>query len=46
MTGQNVKIFVYHNKSAKQHLEPVDLPDGTYPRILSDEVYAKILERA
>jgi hypothetical protein len=24
----------------------VDLPDGTYPAILSDEVYAKILERA
>ena len=31
---------------AKQHLEPVDLPDGTYPHILSDEVYARILERA
>jgi hypothetical protein len=46
MTGKNVQIFIYHNKSAKQHLEPVDLPDGTYPRILSDDVYAKILERA
>jgi DNA invertase Pin-like site-specific DNA recombinase len=46
MTGKNVQIFVNHKKDAKQPLEPVDLPDGTYPRILSDEVYAKILERA
>ena len=46
MTGKNVQIFTVKNKRAKQHLEPVDLPDGTYPRILSDEVYAKILERA
>ncbi len=46
MTGKNVKLFTNHNKSAKNHLEPVDLPDGTYPGILSDEVYAKILERA
>lgn len=45
MTGKNVKIFVHKKKGAKQHLEPVDLPDGTYPAILSDEVYAKILER-
>src|SRR5260370_13236443 len=46
MTGKNVQIFTNHKKSAKNHLDPVDLPDGTYPRILSDEVYAKILERA
>ena len=45
MTGKNVQLFTNHNKRAKNHLEPVDLPDGTYPRILSDEVYAKILER-
>jgi DNA invertase Pin-like site-specific DNA recombinase len=46
MTGQNVKIFTVKNRRAKQHLDPVELPDGTYPRILSDEVYAKVLERA
>ena len=46
MTGTNVSIFTTHKKNAKQHLEPVALPDGTYPRILSDEVYAKIVERA
>jgi hypothetical protein len=46
MTGQNIKIFTVKNKRAKQHLEPVELPDGTYPRILSDELYAKVMERA
>ncbi len=46
MTGKNVQIFTVKNKRAKQHLETVDLPDGTYPRILSDEVYVRILERA
>jgi len=46
MTGNNVQIFTNHKKDAKQHLAPVDLPDGTYPRILSDEVYARILQRA
>ena len=46
MTGQNVLIFTVKNKRAKQHLEPVELPAGTYPRILSDELYAKIMDRA
>ena len=46
MTGKNVQIFTNHKKDAKQHLEAIDLPDGTYPRILSDEVYNKVLERA
>jgi site-specific DNA recombinase len=46
MTGQNVKIFTVKNKRAKKHLDPVELPAGTYPRIISDEVYEKVLERA
>jgi site-specific DNA recombinase len=46
MTGQNVKIFTVKNKRAKQHLDPVELPEGTYPRILSDELYQKVLDRA
>src|SRR6266699_1905984 len=46
MTGQNVMIFTVKNKRAKQHLDPVQLPAGTYPRILSDEMYAKVLDRA
>jgi hypothetical protein len=36
---------VQKKKGAKQHLDPVDLPDGTYPAILSNEIYAKVLER-
>ena len=46
MTGQKVLIFTVKNKRAKQHLDPVELPPGTYPRILSDELYNKVLERA
>jgi DNA invertase Pin-like site-specific DNA recombinase len=46
MTGQNVYIFTVKNKRAKQHLDPVELPSGTYPRILSDELYEKVLDRA
>jgi DNA invertase Pin-like site-specific DNA recombinase len=45
MTGKNVQIFNHKNRTAKQHLTPVTLPDGTYPAILSDDIYAKILER-
>src|SRR5438874_86590 len=46
MTGQNVQIFTVKNKRAKQHLDPVELPEGTYPRILSDELYEKVMDRA
>lgn len=46
MTGENVMIFTVKNKRAKQHLDSVELPAGTYPRILSDELYTKILDRA
>jgi site-specific DNA recombinase len=46
MTGHNVQIFTVKAKRYKKHLDPVTLPDGTYPRILSDELYAKICERA
>ena len=46
MTGKNVKIFTVKNKRAKQHLEEVELPDGTYPPILSEELYQKVIDRA
>ncbi len=46
MTGDKVKIFTVKSKRAKQHLEPIELPAGTYPRILSDELYAKVMDRA
>jgi hypothetical protein len=46
MTGENIYIFTVKNKRARQHLDPVLLPDGTYPRILSDELYEKVMDRA
>ncbi len=46
MTGQNVHIFTYKDKRAKQHLDTVLLPEGTYPRIISDELYKKVIDRA
>jgi DNA invertase Pin-like site-specific DNA recombinase len=45
MTGKNLQIFNHKNRTAKQHLTPVALPDNTYPTILSDDIYTKILER-
>jgi len=46
MTGKNAKIFDRTNKRAKNHLGEIDLPDGTYPQILSEELHARILTRA
>ncbi|HEU5379336.1 MAG TPA: recombinase family protein [Ktedonobacteraceae bacterium] len=48
ITGKNLKIFEKgtRGKQVKEKLEPVDLPDGTYPAILSEELYQRILERA
>jgi site-specific DNA recombinase len=46
MTGKNVQIFTVKNKHAKRHLEAIDLPDGTYPAILDEETYNKIVRRA
>jgi DNA invertase Pin-like site-specific DNA recombinase len=46
MTGENVMIFTVKNKRAKQPLDSVELPAGTYPRILNDELYTKVLDRA
>ncbi len=44
-TGKHAKIFVHKQKNSRQPLEPIDLPDGTYPAIISEELYARILER-
>lgn len=46
MTGKNVSIFVVKDKRSKVHLDPIPVPDGTYPAIITEEIYAKILERA
>jgi site-specific DNA recombinase len=45
ITGKNAKIFAYQRRQTKQPLEPIDLPDGTYPAIISEEVYQRIVER-
>ncbi len=38
--------FVTHTKKTKQKFEPVEMPPGTYPRIMSDSLYARIMARA
>lgn len=45
-TGKNARMFVNPKKTAKQHFEPIELPDGTYPAIFSEELYARIMLRA
>ncbi len=47
LTGKNLKIFDKgtRSKQVKEKLEPVDLPDGTYPAIISEELHRKILDR-
>ena len=46
MTGKNVSIFVIKDKRSKAHLDPIPVPDGTYPAIISEELYNKIMERS
>lgn len=45
-TGSGAAMFVNPSKKAKRNLEPVDLPDGTYPAIIDQETYEQILVRA
>lgn len=45
ITGKNAKIFAYQKRKTKQPLDPIDLPDGTYPEIISEELFAKIQQR-
>jgi len=44
LTGR-VQNFAHHNPRAKEHLEPIDLPDGTYPAIISEELFARLQVR-
>ncbi len=39
------RIFAYQNRKTKQPLAAIDLPDGTYPAIICEELYQKVLER-
>jgi site-specific DNA recombinase len=45
ITGKNAKIFAYQKRKTKQPLEPIDLPDGTYPAIISEELFALVQRR-
>ncbi len=45
ITGKNAKIFAYQKRKTKQPLEPIDLPDGTYPAIISEELFELVQQR-
>jgi DNA invertase Pin-like site-specific DNA recombinase len=45
LTGKNVSIFVVKDKRSKVHLDSIPVPDGTYPAIISEELYERIIER-
>ncbi|HVU70195.1 MAG TPA: recombinase family protein, partial [Ktedonobacteraceae bacterium] len=44
LTGK-AYAFDYPNSKAKRPLDPVELPEGTYPAIISQELFDKIQER-
>jgi site-specific DNA recombinase len=45
LTGKNAKIFAYQKHKAHRPLEAIDLPDGTYPAIISEELFLRVQER-
>lgn len=45
ITGKNAKIFAYQQRKTRQPLDPIDLPDGTYPAIISEELFERIQQR-
>ena len=45
ITGKGAQAFAYQQRKTKQPLDPVDLPDGTYPAIISEELFERIQER-
>ncbi|HLW01277.1 MAG TPA: recombinase family protein [Ktedonobacterales bacterium] len=45
-TGTGAQMFTNPSPKAKRNLDPVDLPDGTYPPIFDMETYQQILIRA
>lgn len=44
-TGKGARMFVNPSKKAKRNLDPVPLPDETYPALIDDETYQQILMR-
>jgi site-specific DNA recombinase len=45
ITGRNLKAFDCRWPTGKTHLGPVDLPDDTYPQIISQELYERVMAR-
>lgn len=45
ITGRNLKAFNSKWSTAKNRLGPVDLPDDTYPQIISVELYERVIAR-
>jgi site-specific DNA recombinase len=44
-TGKDAQAFFRHQNGAKKPFEAVDLPDGTYPKIIEPELFARNQER-
>ncbi|HEU5378567.1 MAG TPA: recombinase family protein [Ktedonobacteraceae bacterium] len=45
LTGKNAPIFHKHSRTSKKQLPTIILPEGTYPQIISEELYKRILAR-
>lgn len=45
ITGENAQVFVNKAKRYKNHFDTVTVPDGTYPAIISTEIFEKIQRR-
>ena len=45
ITGENAQVFVNKAKRYKTHHDTLDIPDGTYPAIISTELFERIQRR-
>jgi site-specific DNA recombinase len=44
-TGKDAQAFLRHQNGAKKPFEAINLPDGTYPKIIEPELFARNQER-
>jgi site-specific DNA recombinase len=45
ITGTNMQAFRHKERRYKSHHDTVDIPDGTYPAIISEELFERIQKR-
>jgi site-specific DNA recombinase len=45
ITGTNMQAFRYKEKRYKSHHDTLDIPDGSYPAIISGELFERIQKR-